>query len=73
MTLERLKSKKKKGVYNDIPFAILIVTNRLAEDANFTPNVYHRYGWTPLVSVLLCVCVFIKVIYIYVASGSDSR
>lgn len=24
--------------------------NRLAEDPNFSPNVYHRYGWTPLVS-----------------------
>ncbi|KAI8882482.1 hypothetical protein K501DRAFT_221194 [Backusella circina FSU 941] len=21
---------------------------KLAEDVNFTPNVYHRYGWTPL-------------------------
>ena len=26
---------------------------KLADDPNFTPNVYHRYGWTPLVSFVV--------------------
>ncbi|KAF1801727.1 P-loop containing nucleoside triphosphate hydrolase protein [Mucor lusitanicus] len=30
-------------VHNDLK-----ALKRLAEDPNFSPNVYHRYGWTPL-------------------------